>query len=203
MTWRGHAVIGGVLTFGLVADQSIITSFNDGVLVLAVGTVAALLPDIDSEGAYLPEKVWSNGTPITSRKVFKKGSFAQALVGTVEMVVRGVLALLIKPIAYFARHRGVTHYPLTLFVIVTILLVAVDWLGVSPLYVYAFAVGYVSHIFADATTKSGVALLAPISYQSLYLLPKSLRICTAKGMSVGELVIVSTVVLAVVVSLLW
>jgi membrane-bound metal-dependent hydrolase YbcI (DUF457 family) len=73
------------------------------------------------------------------------------------------------------RHRGITHSALAC-ALVTWAAVAI---GVSGL-----AIGYVSHVVADACTPAGVRALAPFSRRAVHLLPKRARIRTG---SVREL----------------
>jgi membrane-bound metal-dependent hydrolase YbcI (DUF457 family) len=78
-------------------------------------------------------------------------------------------------LALHLRHRGITHSALAC--------AAVTWLALT-LGVAGLAIGYVSHVVADACTPAGVRALAPVSRRAVHLLPKRARIRTG---SVREL----------------
>ena len=65
----------------------------------------------------------------------------------------------LRPMQFFLKHRGVLH-SLVFGVLLSLILGSVSlWAG------FGFFVGYVSHLFLDCWTKSGVALFWPIKYR--------------------------------------
>ena len=64
-----------------------------------------------------------------------------------------------RPLQFLTRHRGVLH-SLVAGVLLSLILGSVSlWAG------FGFFVGYVSHLFLDCFTKSGVALFWPFKYR--------------------------------------
>lgn len=74
------------------------------------------------------------------------------------------------------RHRGITHSALACAL--------VAWAAVAT-GLPGVAIGYVSHVLADACTPAGVRALSPLSRRAVHLLPKAARIRTG---SVRELI---------------
>jgi membrane-bound metal-dependent hydrolase YbcI (DUF457 family) len=72
-------------------------------------------------------------------------------------------------LALHLRHRGITHSVAACL--------AVTWLAVLTGFL-GLAIGYVSHVVADACTPAGVRALAPFSRRPVHLLPKAARIRT-------------------------
>jgi membrane-bound metal-dependent hydrolase YbcI (DUF457 family) len=62
------------------------------------------------------------------------------------------------------KHRGILH---TIWPIVLILIVNYFLKSFIPFSIAALALGYGSHLFADAITKEGVKPLAPLSKQEI------------------------------------
>lgn len=67
-----------------------------------------------------------------------------------------MLSLFLFPLR-FLKHRGLTH-SLSFWLLVSY---GVWWLA-GPLWGFAFAWGYATHIFVDALTPHGVSLFAPL-----------------------------------------
>jgi len=64
-----------------------------------------------------------------------------------------------RPLQFLTRHRGVLH-SLVAGILLSLILGSVNlWIG------FGFFVGYVSHLFLDCFTKSGVALFWPFKYR--------------------------------------
>jgi inner membrane protein len=74
------------------------------------------------------------------------------------------------------RHRGITHSLAAC--------AAVTWLALAT-GLAGLAIGYASHVAADACTPAGVRAFAPLSRKAVHLLPKPARIPTG---SLRELV---------------
>lgn len=80
--------------------------------------------------------------------------------------LHGQLVSLLAP-----SHRGLTHSALA------VLVLALAWLWWPWPLLFAFIVGYISHIAADMLTRSGVPVLWPLAFK-WHLLPGFLRITT-------------------------
>jgi len=64
-----------------------------------------------------------------------------------------------RPLQFFVRHRGVFH-SLVFGVLLSLILGSINlWVG------FGFFVGYVSHLFLDCWTRSGVKLFWPLGYK--------------------------------------
>ena len=64
-----------------------------------------------------------------------------------------------RPLQFFLKHRGVLH-SLVFGLLLSLILGSVSlWGG------FGFFVGYVSHLFLDCWTRSGVALFWPLKYR--------------------------------------
>jgi membrane-bound metal-dependent hydrolase YbcI (DUF457 family) len=75
-------------------------------------------------------------------------------------------------------HRGLTHYGVTMLVVIAVSYVVGGWLG-FPDAGLAFGLGYFSHVaIADAMTRYGVPLWAPLSATRFHLLPRAFRVKT-------------------------
>jgi inner membrane protein len=85
--------------------------------------------------------------------------------------------LLSVPIHLLVGHRGITHTPLMLMAIVSLLLfVSKTFLSGTDSLVFSYmtlgiGTGIASHIFLDSLTKGGVPLLYPFSSKKISLLP--------------------------------
>jgi inner membrane protein len=77
---------------------------------------------------------------------------------------------LLSPVAIFFKHRGITH-SITALIIITAGVYALFGLIVAS----AAAVGYASHLTADAMTRAGVPLLLPVTGRKFHLLPPGAR----------------------------
>jgi len=65
----------------------------------------------------------------------------------------------LRPFQWFTKHRGLLH-SLILAVLLSLILGSVNvWAG------FGFFVGYVSHLFLDCLTKSGVRLFWPLPWK--------------------------------------
>jgi membrane-bound metal-dependent hydrolase YbcI (DUF457 family) len=76
------------------------------------------------------------------------------------------------------QHRGLTHYGVTSLLVMLGGYLVGGWLG-YPDAGLAFGLGYFSHVaIADAMTRHGVPLWAPLSATRFHLLPRAFRVKT-------------------------
>lgn len=153
MTWRTHALV-GVGSLWLLQPVPHGIGAGDGVsnvgLLAAVAVFGALLPDLDASQSRI--KHLSPGWGIEPF----------------------VLPSLLLHRAF--GHRGLLHsgLGLALFTVLFALPLAFWW-GWQPSA--ALALGYASHLAADACTRTGIPLLHPRRLR-FFLLPPSLRLVT-------------------------
>lgn len=147
MLGRTHALVGAMTVLWLVVP---FTSSEYTAPILLCGAVGALLPDLDSPRSLLT--AWQ---------------------------VAGVSPL--RPLARVINrtfgHRGVLHSLLGWAIAstgFTLLILIPLW---SALASFALSLGYLSHLAADACTKTGIPFLYP-RRQRYRLLPKPLRVST-------------------------
>lgn len=187
MTGVSHLLIGGSLAFtatSFVSKDPTFLFFNT-----ILGSLATLLPDLDAQNSVL--QVWLTGkysTKISDSLISRyqrRGSLVMEMIylgfASVETAIRLIMWLLISGLKKITTHRGITHSLFTFLGLLVIVTVAIELLTLDPLYLISFSLGYISHLFADATTYSGVQLLAPFSKQSLHILPKKYHYKTGSG----------------------
>jgi inner membrane protein len=156
MLGHTHALIGVTAVATLQALTAFIHPHPiDGLpvgpaLCLGAAVIGALLPDIDAEE-----------------------SSVKAELGFAGRMLGGLLRLA------GVKHRGATHFGLTALLMLALGLVIGQQLG-YPDVGLAFGLGYLSHLLADALTKTGLPLLWPWRRQ-VHLLPRPLRVRTGGG----------------------
>ena len=154
MLGHTHALIGVTMVVGAQAltgfmQPYLIQDIPTGVVLnISVGIIGALLPDIDANESSI------------KRELGLAGQLIQTLLRMIGV-----------------KHRGATHFGLTTLLLLFGATLIGRYLGYPDLGV-AFGLGYISHILADALTKSGVPLLWPFYRKSIHLLPKAFRIRT-------------------------
>jgi inner membrane protein len=159
-------------------------------IALSLATFASLMPDMDVPNA----TVWS--TLGIGPQQAKKNP------------VSWVGHQIVKAITSFIPHRGFTHWLITWLALSVIVTVGFTFLATfierpvqSALIIgVAFAVGYVSHIFADTCTMSGVAIFAPFVSRSFHALPRPVRIRT--GTPYEMIILIILLVLCAIVTLI-
>jgi inner membrane protein len=164
MTGKSHAMIGAMS--GLTAAWYVVGLERWAVVALAaaVGTVAALLPDLDGTDSTARTTVGLGKEQI--KREWRRSK-------SLGLVMRWLVSIPFNIFAKVIPHRGPTHWLVT-------------WLGLSllvsavtpvPIWV-AFAAGYLSHLMADALTVAGVPLLGPLTGRSVRFLPRPLAFRT-------------------------
>lgn len=161
MTGKTHLAFGGLASFALMP---FVPEYHFTFLLL--GALGGLMPDLDASESAIKHL----GIPITRRLWFKPFWLPASI------------------IALCCTHRGGVHSLFGMMIFTAIL--ATGWYTLSPgtvqiAGIMAFALGYLSHLFGDACTKSGVPILYPFSNTPWHLLPRSLTIRTG---GLGEVV---------------
>ncbi|XOU94147.1 MAG: metal-dependent hydrolase [Candidatus Kerfeldbacteria bacterium] len=151
MKGKTHAIIGANVVWipflvGTVVDPWLV----------AVGALAALLPDLDASESKI--KNLKVGGYIGGTKIWFKPFLPIAFV-----------------ISSIFRHRGVMHSLLILILLSVGLMSAIP--NTYSVITLVIMLGYVSHLVLDALTKSGIEFFWPIK-KRLGLLPKALRVKT-------------------------
>lgn len=193
MLGESHAILGLSTTAALLITNG--TNLIEHPVLFSVsvlvGTLAALLPDIDSPNATI-RLTFGVGRE-QSRQALKnwrrKGFFSRVLDLVLWMVAR-----VLDVIDWLLPHRGPTHWGITWVGLSLLMYGACYLFGWPEQIAFAFTVGYFSHLVGDGVTKSGVRLFAPFWPKSVRFLPRGLAIRTG---SWGELVML-VVLLAVV-----
>ena len=200
MTGIGHVIIGATTTFTALQVAYPELKAPELAGAFAVGAIASLTPDLDGDRSLLKAKIYGKGKPqIVEKLIYDKsvgGGAILAVLGLLEVTMRMVAYTLLSIPSLLLSHRGLTHYPSTALVLGAVIYLTLKLTNVSQSYALAFTIGYLSHLSADALTKTGVPLLAPFTKRRFHLLPKPIRITTRHGGSVGE----ALVILAVFIS---
>lgn len=155
-------VVPHVTTPGDTATQIVLSS-----VFIAGAVLGSIFPDIDHRGSYLGRRMRIISTPLTiAGEVSKQSKKMLNQVRTNKISTESIIS-----------HRGITHTPLLLMVLMSIMLFASTRLldGLASLVLsymaIGFGIGIASHIFLDTLTKGGVPLLYPFSSKKFSFLP--------------------------------
>lgn len=182
MTGRQHAAIGIGLTlpFGAQAALSPLAGpwapawagMLGGLagpllagLVVVGGLLGALLPDLDTDRSLL------ESAPRQGLRRLRRRPWLWPLVPILALLAIGLWLLNEVLMLIGGGHRGATHSVTALLLVVTGGWFITAW-AVGGTLAAGLAVGYVSHLVADALTPRGVQLLAPWSRRHWRLLPR-------------------------------
>lgn len=158
MTGKTHLALG--LVSGAVTAAAIdpVQSLNEATVVILVSGIAALLPDLDDNDSTVNKVLF----PFLPEGFRSPALAALGGLAVLFWIVRdwplwtllaGIYALCVA----FADHRGVSHSLLAYIYVVWGAYLA------SPMIAPAVAVGYGSHLLADAVTVGGIPLFWPWS----------------------------------------
>jgi len=181
MVGRNHAMIGGAAGAAAAGWAGVGGAWL--MVAVAVGMVAALLPDLDSTDSLARTKAGLGREQI--RRNWRRGR-----IGTLGMVGRELITLPANLFARFVPHRGPTHWLLTCGVLTLLAAAAARWAGLPDVLWVAFGAGYLSHIVGDGLTISGVPMLGPLTRKSFRLVPRAVAFRTG---SAAELMVVPLV----------
>lgn len=197
MIGRHHAMIGTAVS-GSVLMFSGVTLPQDlgwAVTALAVGTLAALLPDIDGHDSSIRSNFGLGRAQI--RRDFRRRrrrSLAQRIIDVLQWIV----SLPLDIVAYLLPHRGPTHWGLTAVLLTVGAAFLVRSLGWHDWLWLCFGLGYASHIIADGLTVSGVPLYGPLYKRGVRFVP---RFMTLRTGSMQEYMVVRALLLFLAVGL--
>jgi membrane-bound metal-dependent hydrolase YbcI (DUF457 family) len=198
MTGKSHLIAGTTITAAAL-HQANFAPASGGIFwaaALAIGMIASLLPDIDARNPLIRSLVQGGGRPrltqlLIGQRIRRRFPviIVYLFLALCELLIRYTLAGLMGIVPNLVQHRGPTHYLVT-----AVGLTAVFWavsyqLNVSSMYALAFGAGYLSHIWTDTMTRSGVRLFAPLTQKRYHALPRTLRLATGRRQNVAELLV--------------
>jgi inner membrane protein len=177
MIGRHHAMIGTAVSLTVLMTSGITLpqQLGIGIAAIAVGTIAALLPDIDGHDSDIRNNFGLGRQQI--QRDFRRRrhrSFIQRIFDAMQWVVSLPLDLF----AYLVPHRGPTHWLLTAALLTFAVTTLVRFFGWHDWLWICFGVGYLSHILADGLTVAGVPFFGPLYRRSIGFLPRPFRIRT-------------------------
>ena len=197
MKGTSHYAIGiaAGVAFGIYGIRQGNFSFAAGIL---SAPVAAMLPDIDHNDSKAGRLRKHAARVITAAfglffigavvyyKLFDTIIFADIFANIfTSLLIPGLgLFLLVAALIYFGKkvrflsmHRGIMHtLLLPICAIVIALFVEENFIRIL---LHGFAIGYISHIFADCLTKQGCPILFPLTSKSICILGR-------RGIITGE-----------------
>lgn len=174
MTWRTHA-LAGVASLWIVeaAAPALVAGGEPGTLGLlaAVSALGALLPDLDAAQSKASNLSVGGVAPLALPAILLHRAFG---------------------------HRGLLHsgLGLLLFGLLVCLPLGFWWGGGLSL---ALWLGYMSHLAADACTRTGIPFLYP-DRRRLFLLPARLRFVTGSAMEDAFLPLLAALALLLLVT---
>ena len=165
---------------GLAAVSSAALDVPASAAAVLVGAawLGSMLPDADLAGAHLYRR-----TRIERRVLLAR--------------VLGALARLPLRLLIVLPHRGITHslFACALAAVLSGFLASLAAPAVAVFAGAGMAIGYLTHIAADACTPSGVAVWAPLSRRRHHLLPRPARIPTGSLREYGFVALLTTLLL--------
>lgn len=207
MTGYAHFLIGTSVSIVTIAAVGHSISWQTAVIGLAVGCVAALLPDLDTEHSILKHAIYAHGRPKIVGRIKRRSSLIEivfiSILGGLEIIVRSVAYLIVMVPSLLLEHRAMTHYLITPLVIWVILAPLLALFHQPQFYGFIFFIGYLSHLLSDCLTYSGVQLFAPFSRRSIHLLPYKLRFTNSEGGSTGEKITLGIIGISSILLILW
>ncbi len=178
MMGESHMIFGAAATATVLVTLGY-TPNNVGAghfaLAVGLGALVALLPDIDSPNTKIRQIFGVGSRQARSRL---RRWYRQDILTNLLNLARYAISRVLDLLGWFLPHRGPTHW----LVVAVALTYGFYWLslqyGWPLLWWRAFAIGYASHLFADALTISGVKLFAPFYNRAVGLPISFLRVRT-------------------------
>jgi membrane-bound metal-dependent hydrolase YbcI (DUF457 family) len=159
MRWMTHQIAG--VGLAAVCAAALDAPATEAVVLVGAAGLGSLLPDADLAGSRVYRR-----TRVERRVLLAR--------------VAGALARLPLRLLVLLGHRGVTHSLLACALAAGLSGLAVSLVapGMALAAGAGLAIGYGAHLAADASTPSGIALLAPLTRRRFWLLPRPARIPT-------------------------
>lgn len=177
MLGKSHAVVGFTATAAALFAMGIDVPQDLPVTVVAlgIGTLAALLPDIDSPNATI-RTTFGVGRSQSYRalRTWHRKNLAEIVLDIIQWWIARFLDI----VHHLLPHRGPTHWGITWISLTAALGVVCYFFGLPPQLWVAFGVGYGSHLVTDGMTVSGVKLYAPLYKRSVRFIPRPLSFRT-------------------------
>jgi len=160
MNGRTHAITGGLITGALLTANTAPTT--DTFVLMVVGTLGALLPDIDRTNTDITQMITRSES---------KSSFMQNIFKISILNIAGILLSLYVfknsyplilgvylSLASLTSHRTLTHSLLSLGIVMGLVFL----ITANQPVTIALGIGYGVHLLEDMLTKAGIAVLYPI-----------------------------------------
>ena len=164
---------------------------------LGLGALATLLPDLDAKHSMLQSGLHQHGRATLANFLIGRrqartliGGLMLAIMSIFEIGIRMSLQGIVEIFKLFVRHRGILHSLLVAGLLSGLVWYVTWYFGFGYVYALSFLAGFLSHLFLDSLTLSGLAFLRPFSSHAFHLLPKILRI---KTKSFGEVIACLTI----------
>ena len=168
--WRTHVLFGMASLWVVSPIPNLLTNHNVGPLA-AFAAFGALLPDLDADASKIRSLSWGGVRPFVPLSTMLNRWFG---------------------------HRGLLHSPIGLCIAgcAALGLTAVGY-GLPALATW---IGYMSHLAADACTRTGIPGWPNNSQDRLFLLPVKWRITTGSSVEEALLPLLALVVLGLMLS---
>lgn len=199
-SWRTHALVGGVVGFGIVRFNHGDAHEPHSWMIIASSSFLAILPDVDHPKSWISKHVttfmtlgfWLGLCTLlsihyaSSINVYDQSGWIRAIGGVIVCgICARVMTLVILALIRRAsgRHRGITH---SWLVAMLTGFAAWHFQNQSAFAWTLAAISYsiIIHTLADIVTPSGVAIFYPVTSWKLRILPEPIA-------RFGELIIAS------------
>ena len=177
MLGRSHAVLGGTATAVVLFTNgfNLIESPVPFTVGMVIGTLAGLLPDIDSANAKI-RTTFGVGRQQARRELRRWRS--KGILERILDFFQWIIAAFLNVVDRLLPHRGITHWGLTALVLTGVLVYICNTQGLTAAIWLSFGAGYFSHLLGDGVTRAGVPFWAPFYQRSVRFLPRNLCIRT-------------------------
>jgi inner membrane protein len=155
-----HELVG--VTLAVAAGRVLDAGLLETAGLAATALLGSRLPDVDQLGARVHQRTW-----------LERHTWLVRVAGAVLRLPLVLFALVVP-------HRTMSHSALACAAAAALaaLVASPAGAGVALVMAGGVAIGYASHVAADACTPAGVTLWAPLSRRRVWLLPRRARIRT-------------------------